>query len=48
MGRHVGGAFSLDHTHFTRLGYISLSENEQTGFRVSGNDSGSNSYSEWE
>ena len=38
VGRHVGGrAFSMDHTHFTRLGYISLSENEQTGFRVSGN-----------
>ena len=47
VGRRTGGgAFSMDHTHFTRLGYVSLSENEQTGFRVSGNGCESNSYVE--
>ena len=45
VGRRAGGgAFSMDHTHFTRLGYVSLSENEQTGFRVSRNGCESNSY----
>jgi len=33
VGRQVGGASSLDHAEFLRLGYISLSDNEQTGFR---------------
>lgn len=47
VGRRTGGgAFSMDHTHFTRLGYVSLSENEQTGFRVSRNGCESNSYVE--
>ena len=35
VGRQVGGTSSLDHAEFLRLGYISLSDNEQTGFRVS-------------
>ena len=26
---------SIDQAQFTRLGYVSLSDNEQTGFRVS-------------
>lgn len=31
LGPHPSS--SLDHTHFRRLGYISLSDNEKTGFR---------------
>lgn len=27
---------SLEAAHFKRLGYVSLSDNEQTGYRVSG------------
>lgn len=36
VGRFPSDAYtSVDQAQFSRLGYVSLSDNEQTGFRVS-------------